>query len=128
MTNESDLLRGNTPTLILAVLAETPRHGYAIAQEINRQTDGSLKFKQGTLYAVLHKLECDGLVRGEWQHEDGERPRLVYAITQSGRETLTERVEAWNRFSRAMDRMIGSIVPGDAPIGESMGEMSEQPA
>ncbi|RYG94889.1 MAG: PadR family transcriptional regulator [Alphaproteobacteria bacterium] len=121
MTNESDLLRGNTPTLILAVLMDGPQHGYAIAQEINRQTDSSLKFKQGTLYAMLHKLESDELVLGEWQHVEGERPRLVYAITEAGREALAERVATWNRFARAMDRMIGGI---QIPTGEQ----HEQPA
>jgi len=121
MTNESDLLRGNTPTLILAVLVEGPQHGYAIAQEINRHTDGSLKFRQGTLYAMIHKLESEGLVLGEWQHTDGERPRLVYAITDPGREALAERVAVWNRFSKAMDRMIrGLQIP--------QGEGHEQPA
>ncbi len=43
---ESELLRGNTPTLVLAALADGPQHGYAIAQEINKRTDNSLKFKQ----------------------------------------------------------------------------------
>lgn len=108
MANESDLLRGNTHTLVLAVLAEGPQHGYAIAQQINKRTDNSLKFKQGTLYPVLHTLEREGLVSGQWQHVLGERPRLVYAITENGRATLAEKVKVWQRFSRAMNSLIGS--------------------
>lgn len=113
MTNESDLLRGNTPTLVLAVLADGPQHGYAIAQQINRRTDNSLKFKQGTLYPVLHTLEREGLVSGQWQHTAGERPRLVYAITEAGQAALAERVRAWQRFSQAMNSLIGGQI-GDA--------------
>ena len=119
MTTDSELLRGNVPTLVLSALAAGPQHGYAIAQGINKRTNNSLKFKQGTLYPVLHTLERDGLVSGEWQHEAGERPRLVYAITEAGRAELARRVESWKTFARAMDTMIG------AHIGE---DTHEQPA
>ena len=109
---ESELLRGNTPIL---VLAGGPQHGYAIAQEINKRTDNSLRFKQGTLYPVLHTLEREGLVAGQWQHGAGERPRLVYAITESGRAELARRVEVWQTFAKAMDTMIGGARPGGTP-------------
>ncbi len=112
---ESELLRGNTPTLVLAALADGPQHGYAIAQEINKRTDNSLRFKQGTLYPVLHTLEREGLVAGQWQHGAGERPRLVYAITEAGRAELARRVEVWQTFAKAMDTMIGGARPGGTP-------------
>lgn len=116
---ESELLRGNTPTLVLAALAGGPQHGYAIAQEINKRTDNSLRFKQGTLYPVLHTLEREGLVAGQWQHGAGERPRLVYAITESGRAELARRVEVWQTFAKAMDTMIGGARPGGTPNEQS---------
>ena len=112
---ESELLRGNTPTLVLAAIADGPQHGYAIAQEINKRTDNSLRFKQGTLYPVLHTLEREGLVVGQWQHGAGERPRLVYAITESGRAELARRVEVWQTFAKAMDTMIGGARAGGTP-------------
>ena len=113
MTPDSELLRGNVPTLVLSALAAGPQHGYAIAQGINKRTGDSLKFKQGTLYPVLHALERDGFVSGEWRHETGERPRLIYAITEAGRAELARRVDAWKTFARAMDTIIGGH-PGDA--------------
>ena len=107
MTPDSELLRGNVPTLVLSALAGGPQHGYAIAQEINTRTGNALKFKQGTLYPVLHTLEREGLVSGEWRHDAGARPRLVYAITEAGRAELLRRVQAWKTFAHAMDTMIG---------------------
>ena len=95
MTPDSELLRGNVPTLVLSALASGPQHGYAIAQEINTRTRNALKFKQGTLYPVLHTLEREGLVSGEWRHDTGARPRLVYAITEAGQVELARRVSAW---------------------------------
>ncbi len=112
MTSDSELLRGNVPTLVLSALAGGPQHGYAIAQGINTRTGNSLKFKQGTLYPVLHTLEQGGFVAGEWQQGTGERPRLVYSITDAGRAELARRVEAWKTFAHAMDTLIGS---GEAP-------------
>ena len=41
MDSERELLKGNTPTLVLAVLNDGPLHGYGIAREIERRSDNS---------------------------------------------------------------------------------------
>lgn len=120
MNSESELLRGSIPAMVLAALdSGGPQHGYAIAQSINARTNNSLKFKQGTLYPVLHTLEESGFVTGEWQHESGLRPRLVYALTDAGRAELQRRVAAWRTFAGAMDILLGS---------RQIGESHEQPS
>lgn len=112
--DERDLLRGNTPTLVLAVLWDAPLHGYAIAREINRRSDNALQFKQGTLYPALHALEKDGLIAGEWELQAGERPRKVYQITEAGRTELQRLMQTWHRFSIAVNTIIGSV-PHEQP-------------
>jgi PadR family transcriptional regulator, regulatory protein PadR len=112
--DERELLRGNTPTMVLAVLKEAPRHGYAIAREVNRRTGHALKFKQGTLYPVLHALERDGLIAGEWEHPEGERPRKVYSITPQGQVEMERRAKAWSAFAAAMHRVIEGV-PHEQP-------------
>ncbi len=107
MQDERELIRGNTPTMVLAVLRDGPQHGYAIAREVNRRTGDALKFKQGTLYPVLYSLEQDGLIAGEWEHLEGERPRKVYTITEAGSAELARRLKAWNTFTEAMARVVG---------------------
>jgi PadR family transcriptional regulator, regulatory protein PadR len=114
MADERELLRGNTPTMVLAVLRDAPRHGYAIAREVNRRTGNALRFKQGTLYPVLHALERDGLIVGEWEHPEGERPRKVYTITPAGLAELERRLKVWNRFAAAMSRVVEGA-PGEQP-------------
>lgn len=105
---ESDLLRGNTPTLILAVLAdEGATHGYGIAKRINALANDALSMRQGTLYPVLNALERDGFVAGQWEHAEGERPRKMYVITDSGREELARRKVVWQRFTAGMSRLLG---------------------
>jgi DNA-binding PadR family transcriptional regulator len=103
----SDLLRGSTPSLVLAVLHEGPAHGYAIAKRINKAAESPLQLKQGTLYPVLHGLERDGFVTGEWEHPEGERPRKVYAITPSGNAELVRRTNEWKRFAASVNTVLG---------------------
>ncbi len=105
--NGSDLLRGNTPALVLAVLADCPAHGYGIAKQINDVAGQRLQLKQGTLYPVLHGLERDGFVIGQWEHPEGERPRKVYAITDSGMAELSRRTKEWKRFASSINVILG---------------------
>ena len=114
MNDERELLRGSTPTLVLAVLKDGAQHGYAIAREVNRRSNNVLKFKQGTLYPVLHALERDGLIAGKWEHKEGERPRKVYTITKSGRAELARRMRVWSKFSLAVNSVIGGT-PHEQP-------------
>jgi PadR family transcriptional regulator PadR len=107
MDTERELLKGNTPTLILAVLQETPRHGYAIAREIERRSNNALKCKEGTLYPALHALERQGLIVGEWRKEGGGRERKVYRITPAGLTALEQHKRTWNAFASAIERVIG---------------------
>ena len=107
MDLERELLKGNTPTLVLAVLREAPLHGYAIAREIERRSGRSLRCKEGTLYPILHSLEREGLIGGEWQRENGARERKVYALTPAGLAALEERAQVWRRFADAVQRVIG---------------------
>lgn len=114
MTPDSQLLKGNTPTLVLIALRDGPSHGYAIAQQINRRSEGALSLKQASLYPALHALERDGLIEGAWAMEDTDRPRRVYTITAAGEEELARRLRSWSLFTDAMSRVIEGA-PGGEP-------------
>jgi PadR family transcriptional regulator, regulatory protein PadR len=122
-----ELLKGNTPTLVLAVLKDGPRHGYGIARDIERRSGNALRFKEGTLYPALHTLEREGLIAGEWQREGGERERRVYRITPTGLAALEQRARTWSEFATAIQRVIGGEAHGGAkgtvpgPAGPSLG-------
>jgi PadR family transcriptional regulator PadR len=114
MDEERELLKGNTPTLVLAVLRDGPMHGYAIAREIEKRSSEALRCREGTLYPALHSLEQDGFIRGEWQRETGRRERKVYTLTPAGLAELERRTRTWERFAAAVQRVVNGGPDGAA--------------
>src|SRR3954469_10763014 len=79
---------------ILLSLAAEDRHGYAIMQEVARQSAGQYKLGPGTLYDNLQKLMDQGLVEDGPPPARGEDPRRRhYRITGFGRRVLAADVE-----------------------------------
>ncbi len=110
-----ELIKGNTQTIVLTILKDTPQHGYRIAREIEKRSGSALQFKEGTLYPALHALERDGLIAGTWEPSESGPPRKVYAITPAGRTELEKRTRTWHDFSSAINHLIGGD-PDAKPI------------
>jgi DNA-binding PadR family transcriptional regulator len=78
--------RGDIRTAILLLLAEEPRNGYSIMQELEERSDGIWRPSPGSVYPALSQLEDEGLVRSV--ESDG---RKLFEITDAGREQLAAR-------------------------------------
>ena len=111
-----DALKGNMPTLVLAVLHADSLHGYAIARAIEQRSQGVLHCKEGTLYPTLHTLEQEGLICGEWQQIDSRRERKVYHITPAGRTAFEEQRSNWIRITSAIEQVIGGLDHAAKPV------------
>jgi DNA-binding PadR family transcriptional regulator len=72
-------------SVILAVLARQPMHGYQVIQELEARSGGRWRPSAGSVYPTLQQLEDEGLVRSE--EADGRR---VYTITEDGKTALAE--------------------------------------
>jgi PadR family transcriptional regulator PadR len=101
------LARSCHEAMILAVLADSPRHGYQLALEIEDRSRGAFRFNHGTLYPILHKLEADGLIDGAWTAAAAKRRRRQYELTAAGRARLTSLRDAWETFSELLQEVIG---------------------
>ncbi|GAA1400840.1 hypothetical protein GCM10009613_58290 [Pseudonocardia kongjuensis] len=77
--------RGDVRAAVLAVVADAPRHGYEIIQEITARTGGRWKPSPGSVYPMLSQLEDEGLVRSE--QTDGRR---VVHLTEEGTRHVAE--------------------------------------
>ena len=88
------------PLLVLASLADEPKHGYAITQDV-AETMG-IRLSAGTLYAVIARLESRGLIEA-MESEDRRRP---YRITMAGAQALARQSERMSRVaSLARERL-----------------------
>jgi DNA-binding PadR family transcriptional regulator len=69
---------------ILLTLAEGPRHGYAIMQEIEERTDGAVALGPGTLYRSIKQLLERGLIVEVDGDPGASRQRRPYLLTADG--------------------------------------------
>jgi DNA-binding PadR family transcriptional regulator len=83
--------RGDIRAAILALLAESPMHGYQIIQELAERTGGVWRPSPGSVYPTLQQLEDEELVR-ETAPESGKR---VYELTDAGREQAATAPAPW---------------------------------
>jgi PadR family transcriptional regulator, regulatory protein PadR len=93
-----DAVRGHLDALILAVLEDGPRHGYAIIEALQVRSGGALDLPTGTVYPALRRLERAGLLSGSWSTVSG-RERRTYTLTRAGRHALASRRSDWSEFS-----------------------------
>lgn len=92
MTNQTDFdvqgfARDIHELLVLSTLREGPKHGYQVAVDVEAESNGLFRFKHGTLYPILHRLEGEGWIKGSWSKEGGRRKK-VYTLTPAGRRHL----------------------------------------
>lgn len=105
---DTELLKGTLALLILSLLSRRPMYGYELAATVQRDTDGALRWREGSLYPSLHKLEQGGLVVGEWEEKETGRKRRYYHITPKGRAALADKVQSWTELCRAVGRILGA--------------------
>jgi DNA-binding PadR family transcriptional regulator len=84
-------------------------YGYQIIKELDKKSQGYFKFKEGTLYPALHRLERAGLIVGKWQVLSSGRQRRYYHVTEKGLHSLTEKRGQWQDFLAAMNLIIQPV-------------------
>ena len=90
--------------LILSTLAAGPRHGYAVMQEIDAQSEGRVRLRPGTLYTALDRLLDDGLIEVDHEEQVEGRHRRYYRLTGAGVALLTDEIERLRRIATAAAR------------------------
>ncbi len=106
MVKRLELMKDSVASLLLCLIAQQPMYGYKIIKELEGRSEGFFKFKEGTLYPVLHRLEEEGLIMGRWQVLPSGRQRKYYYITAKGSYALEEKRSQWQDFLSAMNLII----------------------
>ena len=102
MSQTRELLKGVSPLLLLSVLCEEPRYGYQIIRTLEERCSGNLRFKEGTIYPALRKLEAEGLVKGRWERSPQGKKRRYYRLTARGARELRQQARGWQSFAGAV--------------------------
>ncbi len=101
-----DLSKGSAELLVLTLLESRPRHGYDIGKLIETRSQGQIRFRIGSLYPILFRLEDRGLIAGRWLEKEGERRRRCYRLTPAGRKFLQEQRSSWDEFVATVNRIV----------------------
>ena len=95
MELSKDLVAASATPLVLAILREGDSYGYAIIKRVAELSGGKLRWTDGMLYPVLHRLERQGLVEAQWGVAETGRKRKYYRITRDGRAQLDLQRQQW---------------------------------
>jgi PadR family transcriptional regulator PadR len=97
------VVKSNLDLIVLRLLRSKPRWGYEVNIAIRDKY--KVYLSAGTLYPLLHSLEGDGHILGEWDSQKG-RGRRIYKITESGIDFL----ETGERTTLELARLIQSEI------------------
>jgi PadR family transcriptional regulator PadR len=102
----SDLIRGNTETIILARLIEKDSYGYEINKSIKEKTDNEYELKEATLYSAFRRLEQGGMIESYWGNENQGARRRYYRITKLGSVVYEQNKKDWSEAKKLIDSLI----------------------
>ena len=108
----SQLLKGTTTLLILAVLRDDELYGYEIAARIRGRSGAFIDPGEGWLYPALHRLEAEGALEATWRESAIGPRRRYYRLTRGGSRMLDAQASEWKTFARSVRRVTRS--PADA--------------
>ena len=106
MEVSQDMIKGTVVPIVLKLLDERSMYGYEIIKVVNERTNNAFEWKEGTLYPWLHRLESDGMIRGDWAVAESGRRRKYYRTTRKGTAMLENKVAEWSAFSTAVNAIL----------------------
>lgn len=99
----TEMLKGTLEGIVLSIIAETPAHGYEITTYLRNQ--GFSDIAEGTIYALLVRLERRGLVNVEKVPSEKGPPRKIYSPNDSGRKYIAEFWANWNFLTEQLNNL-----------------------
>ena len=99
----TEMLKGTLEGIVLAILSLQPAYGYEITARLREQ--GFSDIAEGTVYALLVRIEHKGLVDVEKVPSEKGPPRKVYSLNAQGREYLDEFRRTWSFLTERLEQL-----------------------
>ena len=104
MANQmTEMLKGTLEGIVLAILARQSAYGYEITALLREQ--GFTDLAEGTVYALLVRIEQRGFVDVEKVPSEKGPPRKVFSINAQGRDQLDEFWRTWTFLSERIEQL-----------------------
>jgi PadR family transcriptional regulator PadR len=99
----TEMLKGTLEGIVLAILSTRPAYGYEITSWLREQ--GFSDIAEGTVYALLVRVEQKHLVDVEKVPSEKGPPRKVYSLNAAGREHLDEFWKTWSFLAQRLGQL-----------------------
>jgi PadR family transcriptional regulator PadR len=99
----TEMLKGTLEGIVLAVLAGRPAYGYEITAWLREK--GFADIAEGTVYALLIRIEQRGLVDVEKVPSEKGPPRKVYSLNAQGQDYLEEFWRTWSFLAERLEQL-----------------------
>ena len=99
----TEMLKGTLEGIVVAILSGRPAYGYEITAWLRHQ--GFTDIAEGTIYALLVRIEQRGLVDVEKVPSVKGPPRKVYSLNAQGREYLNEFWRTWSFLAERLEQL-----------------------
>lgn len=103
MDNITEMLKGVLEGCVLEIISRETTYGYEITQQL--RTQGFTDVVEGTVYAILVRLEKNELVSIEKKPSEVGPPRKFYSLTESGRQELETFWQKWDFVSSKINEL-----------------------
>ena len=99
----TEILKGTLEGIVLAFLSTRRAHGYEITAWLREQ--GFSDIAEGTVYALLVRIEQRGFVDVKRVPSEKGPPRKVYSVNSQGRRYLEEFWGTWSFLAERLERL-----------------------
>lgn len=99
----TEMLKGTLEGIVLAILRAQPAYGYEITARLREQ--GFSDIAEGTVYALLVRIEQRGLVDVQKIPSEKGPPRKVYSLNAQGRTYLEEFWRTWSFLTQRLEQL-----------------------
>lgn len=99
----TEMLKGTLEGIVLANLAGRPAYGYEITARLREE--GFSDIAEGTIYALLIRIEQRGLVDVEKFPSEKGPPRKVYSLNAQGQEYLEGFWRNWSFLTERLEQL-----------------------
>ena len=102
---KAQMRKGILEFCILSILNQQDKYATEILDSLK---ESQMIVVEGTIYPLLTRLKNAVLLDYRWEESSSGPPRKYYAITDKGKEVLTELNDSWKALNRAVNKITKS--------------------